>query len=180
MHWSLLPQFFHFFFFLLLTLVREENSNSHQYEKGLLLNSTAQVGWLVTQLARISLILSCHSSLSSITPGKSCRLYPVSIQSCCRFVLLGRPTLARPCEEVYRGTFLISSSLLLQQCPACLVSLTCMILKIGGRFPYNCCSVGCCFQDLFSITRSILVQFPSSFFLLTFRQRPCILQHGHK
>ena len=37
---------------------------------------------------------------------------------------------------------------------------------IGGKCPYSYCFMGCRFQDLFSITRSILVQFPSCFFSL--------------
>ena len=37
-------------------------------------------------------------------------------------------------------------------------------LEMGARWPYSCCIMGCYFQDLFSITCSILVQFPSSFF----------------
>ena len=32
------------------------------------------------------------------------------------------------------------------------------------RWPYNCCLVGCCFQDLFNVARSSLVQFSTSFF----------------
>ena len=38
------------------------------------------------------------------------------------------------------------------------------VLAIGGWWPYNCCFVGCSFLDLFNIPRSILVQFPFSFF----------------
>ena len=34
--------------------------------------------------------------------------------------------------------------------------------EMGGRWPYSYCFVGCCFQDLFNITRSIFV--PSSLF----------------
>ena len=58
----------------------------------------------------------------------------------------------------------MSSSLLLQQCPACVVRLTRMVCEIGGRWPYSCFLVGCCFHDLFKIARSILVQLPSSLF----------------
>ena len=39
-------------------------------------------------------------------------------------------------------------------------------LEMGGRWPYSCCFVGCCFQNLFNIAHSILVQFPSSFFFI--------------
>ena len=35
---------------------------------------------------------------------------------------------------------------------------------MGGKWPYSCCFVGCCLQDLFSIACSILVYLPSSFF----------------
>ena len=34
----------------------------------------------------------------------------------------------------------------------------------GGKWPCNRCFVRCCFQDLFDVARSILMQFPSSFF----------------
>ena len=39
-----------------------------------------------------------------------------------------------------------------------------MVLEMGGKWPYSCCFVQCCFQDLLNIARSILVQFLSSFF----------------
>ena len=46
------------------------------------------------------------------------------------------------------------------------VHLIWMGLEMGGRWPYSHCFVGCCFQDLFNIACSILVQFPSSFFFI--------------
>ena len=58
----------------------------------------------------------------------------------------------------------MSSPLFLQQCPACLVRLTRMVCERGGRWPYSCFLVGCCFHDLFKTARSILVQLPSSLF----------------
>ena len=58
----------------------------------------------------------------------------------------------------------MSSSLLPQQRPACLVRLTWMVFVMDGGWPYSCCFVGCCFQHLFNIARSILVKLPSSFF----------------
>ena len=39
-----------------------------------------------------------------------------------------------------------------------------MVFEMGGRWPYSCCFVGCCFQDLFNIAHNIFVQLPSSFF----------------
>ena len=37
-----------------------------------------------------------------------------------------------------------------------------LFLEMGGKLPYNCCFMKCCFQDLFNIAHSILMQFPSS------------------
>ena len=36
----------------------------------------------------------------------------------------------------------MSSSLLLQQCPVCLVRLTLIVFVMGGRWPYSCCFEG--------------------------------------
>ena len=107
--------------------------------------------------ARISLTLSRHFSLSFIASGRSTGLHPVSSQSCCMYVLAGRPDFARPFVGVHRSTSLMSSSLLLQQCPACLVRLTWIVFVMGGRWPYSWCFVGCCNQDVFNIVHSILV-----------------------
>ena len=116
----------------------------------------------VVPLVRIFLTLSRHFSLTSIASERSSILHPVSIRSCCRLVLDG-PTLDRKCEGVHRITSLISLSLILQQGPACL-RLISMGFEMGGRWLYWCCFVVCCFQYLFNIARSILVQLPSSFF----------------
>ena len=73
----------------------------------------------------------------------------------------------------------MSSSLLLQQSPARLVRLILMVLEMGGRWPYSCCYVGCCFPDLFNIARSILRQLPLSFFSIHFVSVPLVnLYHG--
>ena len=58
----------------------------------------------------------------------------------------------------------MSSSLLLQQCPACLVRFYLIVFVMGNRWPYSCCFVGFYLQDLFKIARSILEYLPSSFF----------------
>ena len=119
---------------------------------------------LVVPSAWLSLTLSRYPSLSFIALDRSSGLHPVSSQSCCMKVRAGRPAFARPWEGVYWSTSLMSSSLLLQQCPACLVCLTCIVFVMGGRWPYSCSFVGCCLQDLFNIVRSILVKLLSSFF----------------
>ena len=77
--------------------------------------------------AQISLTLSRHFSLSFIAFGRSSGLHPVSSHSCCMYVRAGRPAIAWPYAGVHKSTSLMSSSLLLQQCPACLVRLTCIV-----------------------------------------------------
>ena len=75
------------------------------------------------RLARISLTLSLHVSLSFIASGRPSGLHTVSSHSCCMYVRAGRPALDCPYAGVHRSTSLTISSLLLQQCPACLVRL---------------------------------------------------------
>ena len=111
----------------------------------------------VVRPARISLTLSPHFSLSFIASGRSSGLHPVSSHSCCMYVRAGRPAFDWPYAGVHRSTSLTSSSLLLQQCPACLVRLAWIVFVIGGRWPYSWWLVGCCCQDLFNIALNILV-----------------------
>ena len=92
----------------------------------------------VALVAWISLTLSRHSSLSFIAPGRSSGQHSVSSHSCWMYVRAGRPAFARPCVGVHKSTSLMSLSLLLQQCPACLVHLTLTVFVIGGRCPYSC------------------------------------------
>ena len=108
----------------------------------------------VVPLAWISLTLSRHFSLLFIASDRSSGLHPVSSHSWCMYVWAGRPAFARPYVGVHRSTSLISSSLLLQQYPACLVRLTWIVFVMGGRWTYSWCFVGCCCQDLFNIARS--------------------------
>ena len=75
----------------------------------------------IVLVARISLTLSRHSSLSFIALGRSSGQHPVSSHSCWMYVRAGRPAFARPCVGIHKSTSLMSSSLLLQQCPACLI-----------------------------------------------------------
>ena len=92
-----------------------------------------------------------------LASGRSSGLHPVLSQSCCMYVQAGRPAFAWPYVGVHRSTSLMSLSLLLQQCPACLVRQTWIVFMMGGRWPYSFCFVGRCLQDLFNITHSILV-----------------------
>ena len=92
--------------------------------------------------ARICLTLSRHFFLSFIAYGRSSGLHTVSSQSCCMCVRADRPAFVRPYVGVHGNTSLMSSSLLLQQCPACLIRLTWIVFVMGGRWPYSWCFVG--------------------------------------
>ena len=59
-----------------------------------LLNSHHHHHHHVVPLARISLTLSRHFSLSFIAFGRSSGLHPVSSHSCCMYVRAGRPAFA--------------------------------------------------------------------------------------
>ena len=63
-------------------------------------------------VARISLTLSRHLSLSFIASGRSSGQHPVSSHSCWMYDRAGRPAFARPCVGVHKSTSLMSSSLL--------------------------------------------------------------------
>ena len=87
-------------------------------------------------------------------------------QTCC----LGRTLNYASISHFFQGLYIVALQenvayrLHLHQCPVCLVRLIWMVLEMVGRWQYSCCFVGCWFRDLFNIARSILVQFPSSFF----------------
>ena len=105
----------------------------------------------VVPLARISLTISPHFSLSFIASGRFSGLHPVSSHSFWMYVRAGRPAFARPYVGVHRSTSLMGSSLLLQQCPACLVRLTWIVFMMGGRLPYSWCLVKYCTLKLFQV-----------------------------
>ena len=48
-------------------------------------------------------------------------------------VLGDRPAFTRPCEGVHGSMVIMSSSLLFQQCPACLVRLTLIVFMMDGK-----------------------------------------------
>ena len=89
-------------------------------------------------VARISLTLSRHSSLSFIALGRSSGQHSVSSHSCCMYVRAGPPAFARPCVGVHRVHLLWASSLLLQQSPACLVVLDSFVIGEGGVQLVSC------------------------------------------
>ena len=85
-------------------------------------------------VAQISLTLSRHFTLSFIASGRFSGLHPISSRSSCMYVQAGHPAFAQPYVGVHSSTSLMSSSLLLQQCPACLVHLTWIVFMMAdGR-----------------------------------------------
>ena len=101
---------------------------------------------------------------SAIVLSKSSRRHPVTTQNCYIYqlcvdtgccledfkiihVFTGRLTVVFSRVGVHRK----------YQCSACLVHLSWMVREIGGKWPYSCFFVSCCFQDLFRTARSILV-----------------------
>ena len=109
----------------------------HHLGMTFLARSKAKIQHHVVPLTRISLTLSRHFSLSFIASGRSSGLHPVSSHNCWMYVRAGRPAFSRPYVGVHRSTSLMSSSLLLQQCPACQVRLTWIVFVMGGRWPYR-------------------------------------------
>ena len=112
----------------------------------------------VVPLARISLTLSRHSPYhSSPLVGLQGYIPYLHIAAECMFELV---VLLLPGHMwgVHRSTSLMSLSLLLQQCPACLVRLTWIVFMMGGRWPYSWCLVACCHQDLLNIQINTLVK----------------------
>ena len=91
----------------------------------------------VVPLAQIALTLSRHFSLSFIASGRSSLLHSVCSHSRWMYDRAGRPAFARSYVGVRKSTSLMSSSMLLQQCPACLVRLSWIVFVIGGRWPYS-------------------------------------------
>ena len=65
----------------------------------------------VVLVARISLTLSRHSSLSFIALGTSSGQHPVSSHSCWIYVRAGRPAFARPWVGVHKSTRFVSNLL---------------------------------------------------------------------
>ena len=126
-------------------------------------------------LAQISLTLSRHFSLSFIASGRSSGLHPVSSHCCCMFVRAGLPAFAWPYAGVHSSTSLMSSSLLLQQCPACLVCLTCIVFVMGDDNISLIVSV-CC-DSWINIAIRMSLWFSSSFYLFAYyMQKPQSMQ----
>ena len=90
----------------------------------------------VVPLTRMSLTLS-RQFFAIVHHLRSLGLHPVSSHSSYMYVRAGRPAFARPYVGAYSCTSLMSKSLLLQQCPACLVRLTWIVFVMGGRWLYS-------------------------------------------
>ena len=118
----------------------------------------------VVPLARISLTLSRHFSLSFIASGRCSGLHPVSSHSCWMYQLVILILPGYTCVGGHRSTSLMSSFLLLQQCPACLVCLTWIVFVMGGRWPYSWCFGGVAARTCSILLAAFLCNCRLSFF----------------
>ena len=114
----------------------------------------------VAPSVRISQTFSRHPSLSSFARSTSCigteLLYVDPSWTPCL------------CSSTWRGPqkyvnyeFVLTSPVLSRTSGSSLIAFV-----MGGKWPYSCCFVKCCFQ--FNIARSILAKCPSSFFSIRF------------
>ena len=54
-----------------------------------------------------------------------------------------------------RGSIGVHHWWVLQQCPACMVRLACIVFETGGSWPYSWCLVKCCHQDYIYIGKGV-------------------------
>ena len=106
-----------------------------------------------------SLYAESMDSFDTIHPNQSTHLVtsPDSVQcphraDVCK-VFTGQQTLVSPWENI-----VLLCRNIFQCCPASYLNGLC-------KWPYNCCFVRCCIQDLSKTTHIILVKFPSSIFV---------------
>ena len=95
----------------------------------------------VTLVARISLTLSRHSSLSFIALGRSSGQHPVSSHSCWMYVRAGRPAFARPCVGVHKSTSLLSINIYIYVCVCvcvCIINFTLYIYNVITYISFIC------------------------------------------
>ena len=98
----------------------------------------------------------------SIPISMSSRLRLVSAQSWCS-ANIGM-SICRSWLENVTYEFL----LVFPACSACLVDLTWIVCELEGRWPYNYCFVGSCFQELFKTALSIFLESPPTIFSIRF------------
>ena len=82
--------------------------------------------------------LATHPYRSSLLPGPLGYI-PCHRVAVCSFEIVA---LGRPYAGVHWRTSVMSSSLILQQCSACLIRQTLIFFVMGGRWPYRCCFGG--------------------------------------
>ena len=111
----------------------------------------------VTLSVRISQTLSRHPSLWSIAFGKSSGQHPVSSQICCS------SWTSCLCSSMWRGSREYITYELVPTTPAVSRMSVSTNFDSFRRWPYSCCFVGCCLQDVFNIACSIFFFFVIAF-----------------
>ena len=83
----------------------------------------------------------------------SCKLHPVSWS---KFLLLGQYSCVHMLESISECHLWVHPCFS-SRFQHGLFVLFWLVFEMGGKWPYNYCFVGCCFQNLFKIASSILV-----------------------
>ena len=117
----------------------------------------------------IKSFISHYPSLSSIIPGRSYRLHPVSAQSWCIYIFTGQSTLVCPYVGIHKRMLLMSWSFNSSGQHVLFVLLGLLFFcEMETKWPYSCCFVSCFFHDLFKTALNIFGSFLSSFFSMCF------------
>ena len=110
-------------------------------------------------IAPVPLTLSNQSSQEAIDLDKSSRSYLLSVPKWWVQVFAGRLTLVLIYVGAHWRTAFMRSSFSSLQFRGCL-GRSYRLFEMRSKWPYSCCFVGCCFQDLFKTARNVLVYYP--------------------
>ena len=114
--------------FKLIEFERINNHPHHHYQ--------------VTQPARISLTLFLPTIIPIVHWSRQVIQATFCIGKELLYIVSRWSSNLCPYEVVHRSMSLMTSSLLLQLCPACLVHLNLIVFVMDGMWPYSCCFVG--------------------------------------
>ena len=119
----------------------------------------------------------CHTAYTNFRDTLNSSLWSISLgglqnYSLCSYIavvdkllLVGQHCYVHVKKPIGEGN--ISLSLLLQQCPTCLVRLVWIVFEMRGKWRYSCFFVWCCFQDSFNIEFICCSRLPFSLCVLS-------------
>ena len=119
-------------------------------------------------LGGIIIIKSCHRlGFPWITPFIHCAWQVFLIESCVRaeLFLVNYCWLVNTITTMWRDLLVNVTYQFVFSSPAvsCMSCTFWMILAMEGKWPYRCCFMEFCFQNLFDLARNFLIQFLSRF-----------------